>query len=52
MNRKEQKIARLILKKIKEKDSSAEIILYGSHARGDSHPDSDWIYMTIIGIFY
>jgi uncharacterized protein len=32
---------------IKEKDSRAEIFLYGSRARGDNHPDSDWDILVI-----
>jgi uncharacterized protein len=32
---------------IKDKDPQAEIILYGSRARGDNHPDSDWDILVI-----
>jgi uncharacterized protein len=32
---------------IKEIDPKAEIILYGSRARGDNHPDSDWDILVI-----
>ena len=33
---------------VKEIDLSAEIILYGSRARGDSHPDSDWDLLILV----
>jgi predicted nucleotidyltransferase len=40
-----------ILNKIKsgiaEKDPTAEIYLYGSRARGDNRPDSDWDILVI-----
>lgn len=32
---------------IKNKDSRAEIFLYGSRARGDNRPDSDWDILVI-----
>ncbi len=35
-------IADLIKKNILEIDKNAEIILYGSRARGDDNEDSDW----------
>jgi len=33
---------------VKEIDQSAEVILYGSRARGDSHPDSDWDILILV----
>jgi uncharacterized protein len=42
MQRKTQYIGRLIRKKVNSVDENAEVILYGSRARGDEHPDSDW----------
>mgnify|MGYP001792404269 CR=1 FL=1 len=41
-----------LLKRIKilvrEIDSTADIILYGSRARGDEHPDSDWDILILL----
>lgn len=48
MTRHEQNIASMIADKIKEKDASANIILYGSHARGDTHPESDWDILVLL----
>jgi len=42
VKRKTKHIAQLIRKNINLIDSKAEIILYGSRARGDDRPDSDW----------
>ena len=33
---------------IKEIDRDADIILYGSRARGDEHPDSDWDILILV----
>lgn len=48
MTRHEKKISKLIRDRIKQKDQSAEVILYGSHARGDSHDDSDWDILVLL----
>jgi len=42
VKRKTKHIAQLIRKNINLIDPKAEIILYGSRARGDDRPDSDW----------
>lgn len=42
MKKKTKHIAQLIRKNINLIDPKAEIILYGSRARGDDKPDSDW----------
>lgn len=39
---KKKNIIPLIKKNIEEIDPSAEIILFGSRARGDERKDSDW----------
>jgi len=33
---------------IKQIDTSAELILYGSRARGDENPDSDWDLLILV----
>lgn len=48
MNAKEQTIISLIKSKIKEKNPNAEVILFGSHARGQSHADSDWDILILL----
>ena len=42
MKRKTKHISSLIKQEIARIDSKAEIILYGSRARGNERPDSDW----------
>jgi uncharacterized protein len=37
-----------IKQQVKEIDPSADIILYGSRARGDERPDSDWDILILI----
>jgi len=41
-------IAKLIGSRIKEKDPDADVILFGSHARGDARDDSDWDVLILI----
>ena len=33
---------------VKEIDPTADVILYGSRARGDEHPDSDWDILILV----
>lgn len=42
MKEKTDQIIQLIKRNIFEIDPKAKVILYGSRARGDEHPDSDW----------
>lgn len=42
MNRKTKIITKLIRKKVSEIDPQAQVILFGSRARGDERIDSDW----------
>ena len=37
-----------IKKQVREIDPFADIILYGSRARGDSKPDSDWDILILV----
>jgi predicted nucleotidyltransferase len=42
MKEKTNTISQLIRRTIDSIDPKAEVILYGSRARGDEHADSDW----------
>lgn len=42
MNKKTKHITQLIREAVNLADPAAEVILYGSRARGDERPDSDW----------
>jgi len=42
MNKKTHRITRLIRRSVSLIDSKAEVILFGSRARGDERADSDW----------
>ena len=48
MNKEENNIADKIKLRIKKKNPAAEIILFGSHARGQSHKDSDWDILVLL----
>ena len=42
MKAKTKNIAQLIRQKVNDIDREADVILYGSRARGDERKDSDW----------
>jgi len=48
MNTKERYIISLIKSKIEKKNLDAEVILFGSHARGEAHRDSDWDILILL----
>jgi predicted nucleotidyltransferase len=48
MTKKESDIAGIIGSRINKRDPEAEVILYGSHARGQAHDDSDWDILILI----
>ena len=48
MNTKEQYIISLIKSKINQKNPEAEVILFGSNARGEAHVDSDWDILILL----
>jgi uncharacterized protein len=50
MSNNEINVIRLIKERIKKKDPLADIILFGSHARGQSHKDSDWDILILINL--
>ena len=47
MKAKTQYISQLIRHYINTIDPKAEVILYGSRARGDERPDSDWDILVL-----
>ena len=49
MKEKKYNIKQLIRQKISEIDPDAEVILYGSRARGDNRKDSDWDILVLTG---
>ena len=48
MTQKEIEISKLISIRIKRKDPTAKVILFGSHATGKAHNDSDWDILILI----
>lgn len=48
MNQREQHIIGLIKSKIRKKDPEADIILFGSHAKGTANEDSDWDILILL----
>ena len=49
LKEKRPNIRQLIRQKISEIDPDAEVILYGSRARGDNRKDSDWDIIVLTG---
>jgi len=49
MNRKTKYISTLIKRNVAEVDPNAEVILYGSRARGEEWRESDWDILVLTG---
>ncbi len=43
----QSEIAQAVKRIVLEFDPGAEVILYGSRARGDAEPDSDWDFLVL-----
>lgn len=50
MNATEKNITELIKAKVRGKDPLAEIILFGSHARGQARKESDWDILILLNL--
>ncbi len=48
MTERESHIAKMIGERIKMKDPKADVILFGSHARGQANEESDWDILILI----
>lgn len=48
MNLQEQNISQMIKAKVRQKDPLADVILFGSHARGQAQRDSDWDILILV----
>jgi predicted nucleotidyltransferase len=44
----EKHIAEMIKAKVKQKDPSAEVVVFGSHARAEASKDSDWDILILL----
>lgn len=43
-----EKLLERVKQTILQVDSSADVILYGSRARGEAHPESDWDFLILV----
>ena len=48
MTDREKYIVERIKERIKEKDNTAGVILYGSHAKGNAREESDWDLLILL----
>ena len=47
MENRREHILSSVKKTVQTIDPQAEVILFGSHARGDARPDSDWDFLIL-----
>ena len=47
MTKKDDQVLNLIINTVREKEPTADIILYGSRARGEARTESDWDIIVI-----
>ena len=45
---KREELLKHVKQTIHEFEPDADIILYGSRARGDAHPESDWDFLILL----
>jgi len=48
MEKEKLKVLSIIKSVVRQIDPTADIILYGSRARGDDHPESDWDILILV----
>lgn len=48
MENRREHILSSVKKTVQAIDPQAEVILFGSHARGDARPDSDWDFLILL----
>lgn len=48
MNKQKTELLSRIKSIVQKLDSTADVILYGSRARGEEHPESDWDILILV----
>lgn len=41
-------VVRAVTDAVHEREPTADVVLYGSRARGDAQPDSDWDFLILV----